>query len=225
MIFRKAGQYASTSIQAKELTKAVAFHIARDLKPIYTVEEPGFISMLQKFDPRYVLPSRKTISSSVIPKMYKDLRNNTIAPFVETSAFFSLTTDLWTAHNMSQFLVVTFHSISPSWELKSYTLENMECPPPHDADCIGSTLEKVLKDWNLSAGNLSAIATDNGANMTKAIRDIGWTHMPCFGHCLNMIVRAGLDTQLVNTTLARCSKLVEFVHGNANATNKLANDM
>ncbi|XP_071786524.1 E3 SUMO-protein ligase ZBED1-like [Asterias amurensis] len=221
-IFKKAGQYASASIQAKELTKAVAYHIARDMKPIYTVEEPGFIRMLQKFDPRYVVPSRKTISTSVIPKMYEDLRTNTIAPFVETSEFFSLTTDLWTARNMSQFLGVTFHAISPSWELKSYTLENMECPPPHDADSIGSTLEKVLNEWNLSAANLAAIATDNAANMTKAVRDIEWTHMPCFGHCLNLIVRAGLETRLVHTTLARCTKLVEYVHRSANATYKLA---
>lgn len=43
----------------RERPKAAAYHIAKDMVPIATVEQAGFVQLLKTADPRYQLPSRK----------------------------------------------------------------------------------------------------------------------------------------------------------------------
>nr|XP_054757342.1 E3 SUMO-protein ligase ZBED1-like [Lytechinus pictus] len=211
-MFQKSVTYNPSSGRAKELTKAVANHLARDMKPIYTVEEPGFVKMLKAFDPRYTLPSRKTFSMIVIPELYEKLRNDIVHPFAVGSDNFALTSDLWTARNMTQYLGVTIHSITAEWDLRTYTLDNVECPPPHDAECISASLSSVLGDWKMDASRLAAIVTDSAANITKAVKDNGWAHVPCFGHTLNLVARAGLDCEAykrcVNVAISRPGRFI-----------------
>ncbi|XP_033634973.1 zinc finger BED domain-containing protein 4-like isoform X1 [Asterias rubens] len=211
-------QYEAGSTKAKELTKAVAYHLARDMKPIYTVMESGFVQMLKTFDSRYVLPSRKEFSTTIIPDMYKELCSTTVRPFTESAEAYAMTTDLWMARNMTKFLGITFHAIDDDWDLKTYTIGNMECPPPHSADQIASSLKSILKEWNLTESRLSTVTTDKTPSMVKAVNDLGWGHLPCFGHFLNSVVKAGLETNQVYTTLTRCSKLVDMVRKSSNAS-------
>lgn len=35
--------------------------------------------------------------------------------------------------------------------------------------------------------------TDNAANVTKAIQTIGWMHLPCLAHTINLVVRDALQ--------------------------------
>ncbi|XP_041470438.1 E3 SUMO-protein ligase ZBED1-like [Lytechinus variegatus] len=118
---------------------------------------------------------------------------------------------------MSQYLGVTFHGITTKWELKTFTLENIECPPPHDSDSIMTALQDVMAEWRITPERLAAIVTDSAANMLKAVRELDWSHIPCFGHTLNLMVRAGLDCRQVHNTIARCAKIVEFVNKSSKA--------
>ena len=111
-------KYTGSSVKAKELTSAVAYYIAKDMKPLYTVEGKGFAKMINKFDPHYTLPSRERLRTSIIPRMYEDLRANTVAPLVEECKFYALTADLWTARNLCQYLEWHFNGITAEWELK-----------------------------------------------------------------------------------------------------------
>ena len=47
------------SPRAQELNKAVAYFLAKDMQPLYTVEKYGFKHLVSKLDPKYTLPSRK----------------------------------------------------------------------------------------------------------------------------------------------------------------------
>ena len=69
-----------------------------------TVEGKGFAKMINKFDPHYTLPSRERLRTSIIPRMYEDLRANTVAQLVEECKFYALTADLWTARNLCHYL-------------------------------------------------------------------------------------------------------------------------
>ena len=39
--------------------QAVAYFLAKDMQPVYTVEKSGFKFLVSKLNPRYSLPSRK----------------------------------------------------------------------------------------------------------------------------------------------------------------------
>ena len=69
-------------------------------------------------------------------------------------------------------------------------------------------LEGILNEWGLSHENLSCVTTDNAANIQNAICDVlVWPHLGCFGHTLNLAVKAGLKIGQVKDALARCSRL------------------
>ena len=60
----------------QKLTDAVTYCIEKDMLPVYTVEKPGFVSLLKQFNPQYELPNRKYFSKPVIPKLYESTRES-----------------------------------------------------------------------------------------------------------------------------------------------------
>ncbi|XP_041460598.1 E3 SUMO-protein ligase ZBED1-like [Lytechinus variegatus] len=192
------------------------------MRPIYIVEEKGFRDMIKVFDPRYSLPSRKTFSTTVIPRMYDIVREQTVLPRLERATSVAITTDMWTSRASDQYIGVTVHFIDDDWKMGSFTLENRELPPPHDNEHIAEVLRAIIAQWALE-NKVSAVVTDNATNITKAVREgLSLPNIPCFGHTLNLVVKAGLKCRGIQTTLARCSKLVEFVHRSAKAKYCLA---
>ena len=90
----KAKPYDKNSKRWKEVTDAVAYHLAKDLRPIKSVENDGFVHLLKTLDPKYKLPNRKHFSKKVIPKMYIDCREKTYQKVIQNIRFFSTTSDL-----------------------------------------------------------------------------------------------------------------------------------
>ena len=83
----------------------------------------------------------------------------------------------------------------------------------HNAANLASALEGVLEEWGLSHKNLSCVTTDNAANIENAICDVlVWPHLGCFGHTLNLAVKAGLKFGQVKDAIARCSCLVSQIY-------------
>ena len=51
--FSRGVPYSKTDAKWKRITDAVAFHIAKDMVPINTIENAGFRHLLEVMDPRY----------------------------------------------------------------------------------------------------------------------------------------------------------------------------
>uniref|UniRef100_A0A8C4WWM8 BED-type domain-containing protein n=1 Tax=Eptatretus burgeri TaxID=7764 RepID=A0A8C4WWM8_EPTBU len=220
--FQSATPYAAGSARHKELTTAVARFIVKGMRPIYTVEEEGFRNMLKIFDQRYTLPSRKSFSSVIIPQLYNNVKEESVVPQLQEASYVALTTDMWTSRASDNYIGVTAHFVNRDWSIGHFTLENAELPPPHDYEHIASAMHEILEDWNLK-DKLSAVVTDNATNITEAVREgLGFPHITCFGHTLNLMVKVGLNSGGIKTTLARCSKLVEFARHSAKAKYTLA---
>ena len=52
---------------------------------------------------------------------------------------------------------------------------------------------------------VTAVTTDNGANIVSAMELLQWSILPCFGHTLQLAVEVVLK---LSRTLARCRQLV-----------------
>ena len=59
--------------RAQRATKAIALCLAKDMLPIYTVEKPGFKSMIHQFNPRYQLPGRMHFNWVALPALASDV--------------------------------------------------------------------------------------------------------------------------------------------------------
>jgi len=70
----KAKLLSSSSHEHRELTKLVTHCLAKDTLPISTVDKPGFKAMLQKFNPRYRLPSHNHCTKVSIPEFVAETK-------------------------------------------------------------------------------------------------------------------------------------------------------
>ena len=70
----KSAMYSLSGAQAKELNRAVTYHIASDAVPLCTVDKPGFQFMVSKLNPRYQLPSRRHFTEYEISHLYPHVK-------------------------------------------------------------------------------------------------------------------------------------------------------
>ena len=162
--------YSSNSPQAKDLNRAVAYHIAKDAMPLSTVDKPGFRFMISKLNPRYHLPSRKHFSDYERPRMYTDVRDNRVVPMLRQASFFAATTDMWTSGCNDAYITFTVHFISSEWELHTFCLETIPIYYDHTGQNIADTISAILENWDLFKDKMVAATTDSGSNIVLAFK-------------------------------------------------------
>jgi hypothetical protein len=62
-------KYPISSTKKKALDEMCAAWIAQDMRPIAIVEGTGFRKFIESLDPRYQLPTRRTITKTIIPRI------------------------------------------------------------------------------------------------------------------------------------------------------------
>ena len=89
-----------------ELTDAIRHFIARDMQPYDTVNDTGFWHMIRVFEPRYILPDRKTVATHCVPKMYEQEKGSVKQQLtsIGLSGYFALTTDLWSSRSKHSYM-------------------------------------------------------------------------------------------------------------------------
>ncbi len=208
----KANMYPSTSNQAKELNKAVAYFIAKDTFPIATVNKPGFKHLVSKLNPRYEIPSRKHFTDFEIPALYSLIKDSKVKPVLAQAECYSATTDLWTSGSCDPYITFTIHTISEDWSLASFCLETVPLYEDHTGQNIADAVLDILGNWSLNKEKLVAVTTDNGSNVVVAFRNIAVLRVSCFGHNLDLAIKKILRLPQVRQALARCHSLVELFH-------------
>lgn len=68
---------------------------------------------------------------------------------------------------------------------------------------------------------INFVVTDNGPNITKAIRDIGWKHYGCYAHSLSLIVQDTLKSLETGETPCPQKKNVRHFKTSSTAQTKL----
>lgn len=189
---QNATPYPTSSSRQKQITDAIAYHIAKDMAPMYTVEHVGFKKMVQTLDKRYTMPSRKYFSNVAIPAMYDSKRADVKAELREVK-YFSATSDLWSSRTMEPYMSLTVHFITSDFEMKSRCLQTSFFPEDHTGQALAHGLKEALAAWGLDEERLACITTDNGQNIVKAISINNWTRLQCFGHRLHLAIGKHFD--------------------------------
>ena len=182
----------------KTLTESVCYFIARDLQPFDTLNDTGFRRMVNTLEPGYKPPNRKTVATNNLSKMF-DHEKEKIRQQMSSVKSFALTTDIWSSHANHSYTGLKFHYITTEYERD--VLETKEFSDSHTGSNIADELLAILSDWNLSPTMMSAITTDNGANIVLATNILNQPRMACFSHTLQLTVEAA-------TSLSQLSRLV-----------------
>ncbi|KAH9769347.1 BED-type domain-containing protein [Citrus sinensis] len=178
--------------------------IVLDELPFSVVENAGFRHFYSVAAPRYLLPSRRTISRDTL-EMYLEEKVKLKSLLVGNKQRVSLTTDIWTSITTASYMVITAHFIDRDWNLHRKII-SFNTVNDHSSETIGKQLEKCLIDWGIE--RVFTITVDNASpnegalryliDRVKTWRDDGlvlngdYLHVRCCAHILNLIVTEGL---------------------------------
>jgi len=152
------------SVKEKEEKEEIDIAIARAFYasgiPLATIENPFIIQALHKINPEYQPPSRKSLSTTLLEKEYKQVSAD-INKQIKNANYICLTSDGWT--NIHQQSIINFMITTPQpifWKAIE-TKENS-----HTGEYIAEQFDIVIKEIGVS--KIAAIITDNASNMKKA---------------------------------------------------------
>lgn len=185
--FAAVTPYDAGSRRRRDITKSIAYYLAKDMVPLNTVTKGGFKHLLQTLDKRYVVPSRTYFSQVALPEMYAECRKK-VEIELKGADYYASTTDMWSSRTTEPYLCLTVHFISEEFELKSRCLQTSYFPDDHTGDNIALGLQEFLSSWSLDAKWQTCITTDNASNVIKAMEINKWTRLQCFGHRLHLAI-------------------------------------
>lgn len=157
--FSKKIKYNTDNQRQISITKLILELITEDLLPFSIVEGTAFTKLLGFLDPKFLMPSRKSIRNKWLPDAYesqKKILETKIKTYsssdgdgVEFTPCFSLTTDGWTSRARMSFVTYTLHFINKDFEMESYSLSTTVLPTAHTAVNLQRDIAQICHYWKL----------------------------------------------------------------------------
>lgn len=184
-------KFDSTNPKQIQITEKIAMMIAKDLQPYSIVEDPGFRALIEATEPRYVMPSRKTFSHDVIPRLHSDIVAN-VKSDVNSAVSLAITTDAWTSRATQAYLSYTAHFLTPDFSPRNYCLKVENSDESHTATNLAKSLSDCVLEWTTEVQRESMqiiIVSDNAANIQAALSRLPkYIPLNCFDHTLQLVV-------------------------------------
>jgi len=134
--------------------------------------------MLQRFYPRYQLPSRSYFNRVAIPTMVAEVKSEIDRQIQSKDlSYFSGTTDLWTSTAGDPYFTYTCHFIDSQWEMQSFCLQTHYISQDHTGENIKEALSATLLQCHLDQSQQVGITTDSGSNVKSACELLNWTRI------------------------------------------------
>ena len=207
-----------TSIsRKKKLDNLLLKTIICDFQPFSLVEDEGFREFVAALDPSYTLPSRWVLTKDLLAIAYSKAVDE-VKRVLTTAEALSLTTDSWTSISTENYIAVTAHYVTTDFEMDSCLLEIVKYGERHTIENLSGELHRVVTSWDI-ADKVVAIVTDNAANITGAVKQAGFTHLPCFAHTLNLVVQQGVRS--IEPLKVKVKEIVEYFRRSTVAAEKL----
>lgn len=192
--------------------------IAKEYQPLNIVNDTEFKKFVALLNPSYSLPTRKTLSESLLPRQYLQLKNQVKNEISKAQAV-CITTDGWTSDNNESFIGVTAHYIDPeAGKMCANLLGCIEFDDSHTSMNLCHFLKNELREWQIE-NKVGVIVSDNAANIVAAVQLGGWRSVGCFAHSLNLIVQTGIGT--MSDELTKVKRIVEYFQRSTTGLNKL----
>lgn len=219
--FQEIHAFSAGGDKTLKINNALIYMICKDNQPFTIVENEGFRNLIKVVAPHYKLPNKTTLTRWVDDKyaalstVFKEKLSN-----IEN---FTLTTDMWSeTMSMRSFLGITAH-FGVDNEFFSITLGVYQSNERHTSEHIAEMLLQTCTEWGIDKDKVSAVVTDNAANMVKAIDlAFGKKHIPCFAHTLNLVAQNSMQqcTELRNL-ITKVKDIVTWFKQSNIASNEL----
>ena len=194
--------------KSQKIDEQLRTMIAKEFQPFSLVENIEFRKFVKMLNPSYSIPSRKTVSKSIIPQLLEKTKQKVKANF-KYSEYIAFATDGWTSLNNDSFVAITVHYIDNiECVLKTYLLGCYYYEKSHTAINLSEFMNACFNKWEISE-KIEIAVTDNAANITSAINlNKKLCHIPCLAHTINLIAQSGLVD--IKNVHKKVKSIVEF---------------
>ena len=187
---------------SSQISQAIIQMIVEDMHPYNYFSTPAFQRFLQIVAPDYRLPSETYFFTKAVPQLYDSVREKIFLTLenVQTQKI-HLTVDIWTHDPSTDYFIVTVHwvSLETTTSFNNGRIPNFRrwavlCVTGLAKNCLITNILQELNDqvglW-LSPNFLipSFIVSDSSSNVVHAVKEGGFTHVPCFLRCLNIVIQ------------------------------------
>jgi len=161
--------------------------IMADYQPLSIVENVGFLEYTKKLQPLYTPPSRKLLTTKLLPDQYNIIVSK-LKSMLNNVNDVSITTDMWISDSTKSYITVTFYFIYND-NLYLPVIVNREVCESHTGENIASALLYIFNEWNIT-DKIVTIVSDSGANIKNAINEhLKKYHHLCVAHTFNLVIR------------------------------------
>lgn len=164
---KKDDTYSSNNPRQRTLSKSVVENLIIGCGlPVSIVENEHFRKFMSDVDAKYVVPCRKTVTTSHLTQLLK-VKQDAVKNAVRAAGDVALTVDIWTDRRQHSFIAITAHILEKSLGSKSLLICFKSFKGSHTGQSIADVIEKVIDDYSLRA-KVHYMVTDNASNMKKA---------------------------------------------------------
>lgn len=224
-MFASRCYYDRNSKKVQKLNNLLLRLVCKEGLPFSLVDSKHFRDLVSELDPRYSIPSRTTLSRSMVPNAYEIRKTSKVNELKElcNTEFnvlnISFTTDTWTSVSNDGYMSLTAHYIDDNFQPHNCCLMVRNVHGSHTAQNLSDELTTALTDWSIPLPSEQCyvfMVTDNGRNMVNAAKMAKFKWKGCFAHTLQLVVEDALKDSKVSglkTILAKCRSIVEhFKH-------------
>ena len=192
------------------------------MRPISVMNNEGFKELMEEADPKYVLPSIKTVKNSLLPKLYKENKSELMKD-LESVKFACMTTDGWTSMATDKYNAFTIHYVD--WSVSKPELKSkvLECAPYEERSTsieLEKELRRVINEHNLESKLVLEIA-DNASDIQKALELLGFPRIGCAAHKINLVAKLIFQLQRIKDLKEKLTRIVKTTKVSPNAKKAL----
>lgn len=163
--------------------------------PLSIVEHPLWKSFFDQLQPLYKLPTRKTLSTSLLEKTYKEMYHE-LKDEIMSQKVLHLQLDGWSNCRNEGIINILISKPEPAFIKSLATGENR-----HTGEYISEEILKTMSDYG--ANKFATLIGDNGSNIQRAFRLVKQiyphvTYLNCTAHTLNLLCKSIVKIPVIN---------------------------
>ncbi|GFO02206.1 Zinc finger bed domain-containing protein 4 [Plakobranchus ocellatus] len=214
------GKHPVGTKQLDDLQLSVVNMLVSNLYPSSLVENASFKKMINTLNPKCLLPDKSFVERAM-SSLQKN-QQNVIKIQIDKTPGVAVSLDLWTYRDKRQYMTITGHFISNTWELQSIILKTVLLNSGADlSTSIADKLRQVLMDWNIS-NKVQCVVSDNMQQVNDAIAQLDVPHFHCLALTLNSIVQKSLKaSDDIMYVAQRVRDVAGYIQNSGEATEKL----
>lgn len=156
---------AAAPVKTEQVTAAIAKYLIYSMRPISEIENEGFIELLSTLAPTYQPPCRKVMRAKIFDQCQAVV--SSVKKEVSIVMYCAGQADIWSSRRMHGYFGMALSYIQNE-KLNTRVVACRRFMGSHTGERIAGMFNSLLTEFNV-IGKVSALVTDNAANMVKAM--------------------------------------------------------